>query len=147
MVYDFAEACLRVQKPEDRLLATTQRPYTPFAAPKELLQAIETFSVDVKTFFLIGGKDFDPISSQDDPRLLTETPECKELRKKIIKDWQRIITDPASAMLRAMATILCADNTDLNDMIFQLRTDARVLATGLSQSDGRCPQFRLSYPK
>jgi hypothetical protein len=129
MVYDFQKDELRCQHASDRLLRCTARGFPEWSDANDLKAMIHDFSVLVKEFFVLGGSDFDPIVDEDDERNFVESSRVKELRKQCLALWKRIIGQPGSQELRALATVLCKDNSDINDIIFVKRNDARILAS------------------
>ena len=128
-LYDFAKGEFRPVRADDRMRNHTARPYVDWIAPDFVKQAVTDFAANVKLFFIGGGTDFDPIIAQDDPRNFSESSEVKGLRKECLRLWKFILDAPQSRMLRALAHLLAKDETDINEIVFVLRNDARTCAS------------------
>ena len=128
LVFDFLTDELRAARPEDRLLRTTNRDYVDWGAPQSLKDMIAQFALHLKAFFVGGGENFDPLIDDDDERS-DETDAVKADRTECLRLFKLIKAAPESGMLKALANVICDDDTDLNEIVFVLRTDARILAS------------------
>jgi hypothetical protein len=82
----------------------------------------------LKEFFIGGGKDLDPILNEDDERC-DEDEAVRGHRSECLRLFKLIKSAPESGMIKALANVLASDDTDLNELVFVLRNDARILAS------------------
>ena len=130
-VYDFKKGEYRPAQPEHRMLRHLPRPFKEWDAPATLKDTIVRFSECVRSFFMAGGTDFDPTDQ------LNFNVEAERLRKECLSLWSTIVAAPESVMIKALMTVLARDKTDekvidysdINEIVYILRNDSRVLAS------------------
>ena len=123
LVYDFSAGVMRKQLAADRLYRHTNRPFQEFRAPDDLKAAIAEFAQMLCKFFLLDGTNLTPTT---DDEATHENAELAELRRRILACWKFIHQHDCSIGIRALANVLCENITDLDDIVWVLRQEARV---------------------